>query len=120
MVGLIEGGCIPFPAAEGGYNDRLEVIRDLPKGKTIWMFDQTDIFKAKEVVGDTLCIFGNVPSSMLNIGTPEEVKDYVKKLIDVVGKDGGFILSNGAFFDEAKPENVKAMVDFGKEYGVYS
>ena len=119
MLGLIEGGCIPFPAAEGGYNSRLEVIRDLPKGKTLWMFDQTDIIKAKEIVGDTLCIFGNVPSSMLNIGTPEEVKDYVKKLIDVVGKDGGFILSNGAFFDEAKPENVKAMVDFTKEYGVY-
>ena len=28
-------------------------------------------------------------------------------------------MANGAFFDEAKPENVKAMVDFTKEYGVY-
>ena len=119
MVGLIEGGCIPFAAAEGGYNTRLKVIRDLPKGKTLWMFDQTDIVKAKEIVGDTLCILGNVPSAMLNLGTPQQVKDYCKKLIDTVGKGGGFIMSNGAFFDEAKPENVKAMVDFTKEYGVY-
>jgi hypothetical protein len=119
IVGLVEGGCIPFPAAEGGYNTRLKVIRDLPKGKTLWMFDQTDIVKAKQIVGDTLCILGNVSSAMLNLGTPQEVKDYCKKLIDTVGKGGGFIMSNGAFFDEAKPENVKAMVDFTKEYGVY-
>ena len=83
------------------------------------MFDQTDIVKAKGILGNTLCIFGNVPSSMLNLGTPQEVKDYSKKLIDTGGKGGGFILANGAFFDEAKPENVKAMVDFTKEYGVY-
>ncbi len=119
MVGLIEGGCIPLPAAEGGYNTRLQVIKDLPKGKTLWMFDQTDIIKAKEIVGDTLCILGNVPSAMLQLATPQDVKDYCKKLIDTVGKGGGFIMGNGAFFDEAKPENVKAMIDFTKEYGVY-
>lgn len=119
MLGLIEGGCIPFAAAEGGYNTRLKVIRDLPKGKTLWMFDQTDIVKAKGIVGNTLCILGNVSSATLNLSTPQEVKNYCKKLIDGVGQGGGFIMSNGAFFDEAKPENVKAMVDFTKEYGVY-
>jgi len=119
IVGLIEGGCIPFLAAEGGYNSRLEVIRDIPRGKTLWMFDQTDMTKAKDIVGDALSLFGNVPSSMLKLGTTQDVKDYVKKLIDTAGKGGGFILGNGAFFDHAKPENVKAMVDFAKEYGVY-
>jgi hypothetical protein len=29
------------------------------------------------------------------------------------------IVGNGAFFDEAKPENIKAMVDTAREYGVY-
>ena len=119
IVGLIEGGCIPFLAAEGGYNTRLEVIRDIPKGKTLWMFDQIDMAKAKEIVGDTLCLFGNVPASILNLSAPEDVKAYCKNLIDVAGKGGGFILSNGSFFDYAKPENLKAMVDFTKEYGVY-
>jgi hypothetical protein len=119
MLGLIEGGCIPFAAAEGGYNTRLEVIRDLPKGKTLWMFDQTDIVKAKEIVGDTLCIFGNVPSATLSLGTPEHVRSYAKKLIDTVGRGGGFVMSNGAFFDHAKPENITALIEFTKEYGVY-
>jgi uroporphyrinogen-III decarboxylase len=56
---------------------------------------------------------------MLNLSTPQDVRDYVKKLIDTVAQGGGYIVSNGAFFDEAKPENVKAMVDTAKEYGVY-
>ena len=119
IVGLIEGGCIPFLAAEGGYNTRLEVIRDIPKGKTVWMFDQMDMARAKEIVGDTLWLFGNVPASILILSTPEDVKAYCKNLIDVAGRGGGFILSNGSFFDYAKPENLRAMVDFTKEYGVY-
>ncbi len=119
MVGLIEGGCIPFPALEGHWESRLKVIKDIPKGKTIWMVDQTDMAKAKETLGKNACLVGNVPSSMLGLATPDEVKTYCKKLIDTASKGGGFIMSNGAFFDKAKPENVKAMVDFTKEYGVY-
>ncbi len=119
MLGLIEGGCIPFPALEGSWGSRLEIIQDIPKGKTVWMVDQSDMAKVKETLGKNACLIGNVPSSMLKLGTPDEVKDYCKKLIDTVGKGGGFIMGNGAFFDEAKPENVKAMVDLTKEYGVY-
>ena len=119
ILGLIEGGCIPFPALEGHWGSRLEIIQDVPKGKTMWMVDQTDMAKAKETLGKNACLIGNVPSSMLGLTTPDEVKDYCKKLIDTGGKGGGFIMSNGAFFDKAKPENVKAMVDFTREYGVY-
>lgn len=119
MIGLIEGGCIPFPALEGHWGSRLDVIQDIPKGKTVWMVDQTDMAKAKETLGKNACLMGNVPSSMLNLATPDDVKTYCKKLIDTAGKGGGFIMCNGAFFDEAKPENIKAMVDITKEYGVY-
>ena len=119
MLGLIEGGCIPFPALEGHWGSRLKIIQDIPRGKTMWMVDQTDMAKAKETLGKNACLIGNVSSSMLKLGTPQDVRDYAKKLIDTAGKGGGFIMSNGAFFDEAKPENVKAMVEFTKEYGVY-
>jgi hypothetical protein len=119
MIGLIEGGCIPFPALEGHWDSRLKVIQDIPKGKTMWMVDQSDMAKAKETLGKNACLMGNVSSSMLRLATPDEVKAYCKKLIDTAGKGGGFIMMNGAFFDEAKPENVKAMVDFTREYGVY-
>jgi uroporphyrinogen-III decarboxylase len=119
ILGLIAGGCVPLPAAEGGYSSRLDVVQDLPKGKTLWMIDLTDMAAAKKTLGKNACLLGNVPSAMLSLGTPQEVEDYVKNLIDTAGKDGGLIVGNGAFFDQAKPENVKAMVDITKEYGVY-
>ena len=119
MMGLIDAGCIPFPALEGHWDSRLEIVQDVPKGKTIWMVDQSDIARAKATLGQNACLMGNVSSSMLNLGTPQDVEDYVKNLIGTIGQGGGYIVCNGAFFDEAKPENVKAMVDAAKEYGAY-
>jgi hypothetical protein len=119
ILGLIEGGCVPLPAAEGFWNTRLKVVQDVPKGKTLWMIDQSDMADAKKTLGKNACLLGNVSSAMLNLGTLQEVRDYVKKLIDEVGKGGGLIVCNGAFFDHAKPENVRAMADAAKEYGVY-
>jgi uroporphyrinogen-III decarboxylase len=119
MMGLIAEGIVPMPAAEGHWDSRLEVMSDLPKGKTLWMIDQSNMANAKKTIGKVGCMFGNVPSDLLALGTPQQIKDYAKKLIDTCAKGGGYIMSNGAFFDEAKPENVHAMVDFTKEYGVY-
>jgi hypothetical protein len=120
MMGLINEGCVPFLYAEGSYNSRLELIKnDLPKGKTLWGFDQTDMAKAKEIIGDSACICGNVSTSLLNVGTPQAVKDYTKKLIETCSEGGGFIIMNGAVLDQAKPENVKAMIEATKEFGAY-
>ena len=55
---------------------------------------------------------------LLKVAAPQEVKDYVKRLIDEVGQDGGYILTNGAVLDEANAANLHALIDFGKEYGV--
>lgn len=119
LVGLIDEGCVPFPWAEGSYNSRLEVIRDVPKGKVIWGFDRTDMARAKEILGDVACIGGNIPVTLLGVGAPEQVRDYVKQLIDTVGKGGGFIVMNGVALDDVKPENVRAMIDSTKEFGFY-
>lgn len=119
MLGLIDQGCIPFPALEGHWDSRLEVIQDVPPGTTAWMVDQSDMARAKETLGRNACLIGNVPSSMLSLGTPEDVKKYVINLIETAAPGGGFIVSNGAFFDEAKAENVKAMVETAKEHGAY-
>jgi len=119
MDGLIEAGLTPCPLFEGDYTSRLEIIGDIAKGKAIYHFESTDIFKAKEILGDRVCIRGNVSASLLCMGTTQDVKDYCKKLIDVVGKGGGFIMDSAVTLDEAKTENVKAMFDFTREYGVY-
>ncbi|MBN2238241.1 MAG: hypothetical protein JW712_00575 [Dehalococcoidales bacterium] len=109
--------CIFF---EGDFTKKLEYLLDLPKGKFLVRLDSTDIFKAKEILKDHACIQGNIPSSLLQAGTVDDVKAYCKELIDVVGKDGGFILSPRSSTDEVKPENLKAMIDFTHEYGVYN
>ena len=119
IIGLANEGLVPQLFAEGCYNQRLDLICDIPKGKVVWWFDTTDMARAKETVGREACIAGNVPLSILCTSTPEAVTDYCKDLIDQAGTDGGFILSTGAGLQGAKPENVKAMIKFSKEYGVY-
>ncbi len=83
------------------------------------MFDIVDIGKAKEALDGIACVAGTMPMDLLTLGTPQDVKDHVKKCIDVAGKDGAYMMANGAFFDNVPPENIRAMVDFTKEYGVY-
>jgi hypothetical protein len=119
LLVLIDAGLTPCPFFEGDYTSRLEYLLELPRGKIMGHFDTTDIFKAKEIIGKHVCIRGNFPVSLLQTGTAQEVKDHTKKLIDVVGKDGGYIMSARGSLDEAKPENVKVWIDYTKEYGVY-
>jgi hypothetical protein len=119
IEGLIEEGCTPCVFWEGEVKSRLETIGDIPRGKAVYSFEQTDMFKAKEVLGDQVCLRGNVPLALLISGTPDDIKDYCKKLIDGVGKKGGFILDASTVVDDARPQNLKAMFDFTKEYGVY-
>ena len=119
MITLIEAGCNPCPLWEGDCTSRLPVIRDIPPGKACYAFEATDMVKAKEILGETVCIRGNVPLSIVVTGTPDDVISYCKNLIDKAGRDGGFIMDTSTGLDDAKPENVKAMFDFTREYGVY-
>ena len=120
LIGLIDEGLVPIPFAEGSYNTRLEIISDLPKGRCIWYFDQTDMARAKQTIGKVACLQGNVPLDLMCTGTPDEVTAYCKEVIAIAGKDGGFILSTGAGLQGAKAENVKALIDAGKTYGLYN
>jgi len=116
---LIERGATPCMFFEGNFTSRLEYLLDFPKAKMLARLDSTDIFRAKEILKDHVCIQGNVPSTLLQTGSVQDVKDHCKKLIDVIGKDGGFILSPRSSTDEVNPRNLKAMIDFTHEYGVY-
>lgn len=122
IVGLVKEGCVPFLFVEGGYNQRLDVIAcdpDIPAGSTLWIFDKTDMNAAKRKFGGWACIGGNVPASTLSTGSPADVEAYVKQLLADVAGDGGFILSPGAVVDHCKPENMRAMIDTTRKYGVY-
>jgi uroporphyrinogen-III decarboxylase len=116
LLCTIDMNIVPLIFCEGEWGQRLEYYLDLPRGKAICLFDQTDMFRAKVVLRDHVCIAGNVPSSLLQIGSPQEVEDYCAKLIKVCGKGGGFILSARSSIDEAKPANLRAMIDSTRKY----
>ena len=110
---------LPHLFAEGRYGSRLETIMDLPKGKTVWHFDQTDMARAKETIGTVACLEGNIPLSLFHAGTVEEIAAYTRKLIDTAGEGGGYIVKMGAGEDKGKIENLRAVIDTVMEYGVY-
>jgi hypothetical protein len=111
MEGLNEEGIIPVLFAEGSYNDRLETIADYPKGRSIWYFDQTDMRRAKEILGDVACIQGNVPSSMMQTASVDRLKAYCEELLEIFADDGGFILANGCNIDKTTDEHVRTMIE---------
>jgi len=119
MLGLIDEGLVPLPFAEGDYTPRLEIIKDMPRGKVIWYFEVMDMAKAKEVLGDNACIAGNLPVAVLCTGTPQEVKEGCRQLIETCAPGGGYILTASASMNQGNPENLRAMMEAAKEYGVY-
>jgi hypothetical protein len=117
---LIDEGVMVSLFAEGRYNQRLEYIGDFPKGWVTWMFDQTDMANAKKMVGGTCCISGNVPASLMVAGTPREVKDCCRRLIETCAPGGGYILAGGCTATETKnPDNFRAFMEAAVEYGTY-
>ncbi len=119
MMGLYEEGLVPFPLAEATYNNRLEIIADVPNASTIWWFEQVDMKRAKEIVGKNTSIAGGIPASLLSTGSKQEVKDSVKQLIEDCGKGGGYMMSVTSSLEQAIPENVHALMEAAKEYGMY-
>lgn len=119
IIGLVAEGFIPLLFAEGKYDSRLEIVMDVPRGATVWRFDQTDLALAKRTVGQVACISGNMPVSLLHAASPEEVRRYTRAMIDAAADAGGYILDLGASLDDGRAENLKVMVETAREYGVY-
>ncbi len=119
-LALIDHGLMPMPFYEGDYTPRLEYLAELPPGKIMGHYDKIDRKKHKEILGDISCFWGDVPGSLLVSGSPGQVRDYVKELIDEF-PDGGLIIdgaTNGLPV-ESKKENVMAMIETVFDYGKY-
>jgi hypothetical protein len=108
---VVDSGLIALLHLDSDWSRELEHFRELPKARCIMALDgETDIFNAKEVVGDRMCLMGDVPATMLFMDTPEKVYDYCTRLVRELGPEG-FILQSGCDIPtNAKLENVQAMV----------
>jgi len=106
--------------AEGDWNAHLKSFAELPDQAIVYHVDKADIFEAHKALGNKFCISGGIPNWLLAAGTPDEVRQYCKKVIDGIAGDGGYIMDASAIVqDDAKIENIKAMTEFTREYGVY-
>jgi uroporphyrinogen-III decarboxylase len=119
FMAMIDEGLVPFPFAEGIYNNRLPLITDTPKSAVVWYFDKTDMARAKKILSNTSCIVGNVPSSIVMTGTGKQVKDNCRKLIEDCAPGGGYILAGGASIDRGDIANLRAFMEAAYEYGTY-
>jgi uroporphyrinogen-III decarboxylase len=120
VLGLWEQGIQTLFYAEGDWDPNLKYVAELPDRSIVYHVDRGDIFHVHRTLGHKFCISGGVPNDLLAFGTPQDVRDHCKKVIDAVARDGGFIMDAAAIMqDEPKVENVRAMTEAAREYGVY-
>ena len=118
LLALVEEEITPIPFLQGDNTVRLPYFTDLPKGKVPLHFDKVDRKIARKTIGNNQCFWGNIPASLLVTGAPQQVKEDVRELIDIFGETGGLIInSSSAIPDEAKPQNVLAMLEAVQEFG---
>ncbi len=110
---FVAHGITPLLHLDTDWSRNLPYFKRFPRGKVVASFDgTTDLFNAKRVIGDHVCIMGDVPASLLVAGTTDEVETYVGRLCDEVGRGGGFILGTGCSMPpNARYENVKTMIE---------
>jgi len=103
------------------WDKNIPYFKQLPRGSAVLALDgTTDIFAAKEVLRNHVCLAGDLSAALLSVGKPEEVEAYCKRLIEEVGAEGAFTLGSGCEIPyDAKVENVKAMIASAKKYGYY-
>jgi len=107
--------------AEGDWNYHLDRFGELPGGSIVYHVDQADIFEVHAKIGHKFCLSGGIPNFLLGFRPPVEVRDYCKKVIDGVAGDGGYIMDASAIMqNDTKVENLQAMTEFTRDYGVYS
>jgi uroporphyrinogen decarboxylase len=82
---------------------------------------KTDAALAKRTAGAGHVLFGNIdPSGIIARGTPEQVREAARSLIEIWKPGGGFVLNAGcAIPASTPPENLRALVDAAEEFGRY-
>jgi uroporphyrinogen-III decarboxylase len=106
--------------AEGKWDAHLESFAELPSGSIVYHLDRGDPELTHRVLGRKFCLSGGVPNALLAFSTPDEVKAQCRRLIETLGAEGGYILDASAILqNDAKLENLKAMGEAARDYGVY-
>ncbi|AOT70994.1 uroporphyrinogen decarboxylase family protein [Geosporobacter ferrireducens] len=114
---LIENGIAPIFHLDQNWDRDIERFLELPAKTCILNTDgMTDLRNAKKKLGEHMAFMGDVPSQLLATGKPEEVSEYVKRLLDDIGIKGVFLAPGCDAPANAKFENMVAMFKTAVEY----
>ena len=116
---IIDAGMVPYVFAEGKYTSRLDCLREVPAGKVFYHFETVDLKLAKEKLGDVACFCGGFSTNTLQFGTPAQVEDECKRILDTCAPGGGFMFATSSALSYCKRENVETMFRVVREYGKY-
>lgn len=107
---LLSYDVIPVLHLDSNWDMGLAYFKEVAPKKCIMSLDgKTDIFKAKEILGDRMCLMGDVPAELLTFSSPEDVGAYCQKRVRELGPTG-YIVSSGCDTPyDAKLENIQAM-----------
>jgi uroporphyrinogen decarboxylase len=82
--------------------------------------DNMDPVVLKREFGEKLCFEGGIDiEHILIFGTVEEVREHVKRVIDILAPDGGYLFKLQAISYLIPYENLRAAYEFALEYGRY-
>ncbi|MGD0152817.1 MAG: uroporphyrinogen decarboxylase family protein [Thermacetogeniaceae bacterium] len=81
-----------------------------------------DLAIAQKIFVGRIAVSGGIdPSNILFLGTPEEVEEHIKRVIESLPYQTGAILQPGCGLSPNFPlENLKAMIEAARKYGSYA
>ena len=95
MGPVMEAGKKVFLYGEGAFMKHLDRFRETPKGSMIIVLDQDDPFEANKIVGDWCTLVTGPKAELLQLGTKQQVIDFVKRCFDELAPGGGYIFGLG-------------------------
>ncbi len=108
-----------FSLFSQGKLDRFtDYLSSYPKGVISLMLEEDDVFEMRKKLPNC-AIMGGMSNLLLGSGTKKQCVDLAKRLIDELGADGGYIMTQtkiGTFRNDGNAENLKAVCDFVREY----
>ncbi|MDK6028783.1 uroporphyrinogen decarboxylase family protein [Ignisphaera sp. 4213-co] len=119
---LVSKGYKGFVIFEGDHSPHVDTLLELPKGWGIGWFERPkDFIKIWEKLKGHTIVMGGVPTTLLASGTPQQIDEYVKNLLNKIKPEGGFIISPsiGELPAGTPPENVRAYINAALKYGTY-
>lgn len=120
LEGLAAADILPMVFYEGVWDERLGHLATLPRAKTLGWFQFSDIARVKATVGNTMAIIGGMRNSVLQAGTPEQVRAETRRVCEIAGEGGGFVMTTSiGEMEGCDPDLVQVWVDATKEFAVH-